>query len=405
MHRLRYFWLAIVLTSTCLALPAFAGRQERGGEVYMVGRCHSPAQAKEVMDRFGKTHSDQASWEARAATIRQGILDGAKLSPIPKDRKAPKVIRHSKKQMAGYTVENIAIQTLPGLWLAGNLYLPDGYDPSDASTSIPGMLCPHGHKQDKRFDEQVQARSAGFARMGCAVFAYDMIGYGETKQLKHELPQALRIQTWNSIRALDYLAALSGIDNDRLAITGGSGGGTQTFVLSAIDERIDLSMPCVMVSAYFFGGCICESGMPIHVRGDFETNNVEIAAAFAPKPMLLISNGKDWTQHNPTLAFPYIQKIYGYYDAKGKIENVHLKDEGHDYGLSKRASAYRFLAKHFELDLSAIQNSQGEIDESWYKEISREALSVFDQANPLPADALHQADEACKRLDDVIAGE
>lgn len=377
---------------------AFADRQEDDGVVLMVGQCYRPAQARAVLERLGETHRDRASWEARRQAIRRGILEGARLSPLPEDRGAMTVIRRDKKKMAGYTVENVAIQTLEGFWLCGNLYLPDGFD-AEASEPIPGVLCPHGHKKDKRYDEQVQARCAGFARMGCAVFAYDMVGYAETNQIPHKTDQALRLQTWNSIRALDFLSSLPKIDHDRLAVTGCSGGGTQTFILSAVDDRVDLSMPVCQVSAHFFGGCVCESGMPVHVHGEMETNNVEFAACFAPKPLLLVSNGRDWTQYTPSVELPYIQRIYGYYNAQANVENAHFAQEGHDYGPSKRAAAYRFIAKHFELDLSAVLNGKGEADESWYRALPAEQLRVFDEQHPRPANALTEPDEIARRLD------
>ncbi|MFN3165959.1 MAG: alpha/beta hydrolase family protein [Phycisphaeraceae bacterium] len=391
-------WCLAALMVSVVATPVSAGRQEKDGVVLMVGQCYRPDQAKAVLDRLGKTHHDRASWEARRHAIRRGILDGARLSPLPDDRGPMTVIRRDKKTLDGYSVENVAIETLEGFWLCGNLYLPEGFDP-EASGPVPGVLCPHGHKKDKRYDDQVQARSAAFARMGCVVFAYDMVGYAESNQIEHRTKEALRLQTWNSLRALDFLSTLPRIDNDRLAVTGCSGGGTQTFLLSAIDDRVDLSMPVCQVSAHFFGGCVCESGAPIHVHGDIETNNVEFAACFAPKPLLLVSNGRDWTKDTPTVELPYIRRIYGYYDARANVENAHFEKEGHDYGPSKRAAAYRFIAGHFELDLSAVLNEQGEIDESWYRALSADRLRVFNDENPRPAGALHSPDAIAQRLD------
>jgi dienelactone hydrolase len=138
-----------------------------------------------------------------------------------------------------------------------------------------------------------------------------MLGYEDSKQCSHDIVSSLKLQTINSIRALDFLLELPSIDKNRIGITGESGGGTQTFLLSALDSRIKVSVPAVMVSAHFFGGCQCESGMPIHKKGiDYQTNNVEIAALTAPRPMLMISDGADWTQNTPKVEFPFLQKIY-----------------------------------------------------------------------------------------------
>ncbi len=328
--------------------------------------------------------ASRTEWDARATKIRQNLLRGMDLLDVPPSPGTAPIVRHTRV-MDGYVIENVAFESLPGVYVTGNLYRPTA-----AYTSLPGILAPHGHgnNPDGRFRDQTQIRCAMMARMGAVVFTWDMIGHGESQQCRHNIDKALKLQTINSIRALDFLLAQPGVDAERIAATGESGGGTQTFILTAIDPRIKVSVPCVMVSAHFFGGCQCESGMPIHKKGTFQTNNVEIAALAAPRPMLLISNGKDWTKNNPAVEFPYIRDIYALYGSAGNTGNVHLPLEGHDYGPSKRKAAYDFLGMHLSLPWKAPQNAQGEVDESWIRVLDQKDLEVFDNGSRRPANYL-----------------
>jgi uncharacterized protein len=360
-----------------------------------VGDYQTEAEAKAQLKKFSNTYNTLEKWKQRAENIRQGILRGVELVNPPE--KTPlKPIIHSKRELNGYTVENVAFESLPGFFVTGNLYRPTGEGP------YAGILCPHGH-WDKpedlgRFRDDMQLRCATFARMGAVVFAYDMIGWtDDANQCSHHHPKAIKLQTWNSIRALDFLLTLDEIDPERVGITGASGGGTQTFLLTALDERIAVSIPTVMVSAHFFGGCVCESGMPIHRSVKHETNNVEIAALAAPRPMLVISDGDDWTKNTPNVEFPYIQNIYRLFGVESDVEYIHLPDEKHDYGISKRLSAYNFFVRHLGLSIANVAKENGTVDESGVVLVEKDKLRVFNDEHPRPAYAV-QGDEAVTAL-------
>lgn len=355
------------------------------------GAYFTEAQGKAFLEEH--TPASLNDWQHRAEQIRARIRGGMQLETMPaKPASAP--IVHSKKIMDGYTVENVAFESLPGFYVTGNLYRP-----LQPQKSYAGILSPHGHWDDPsgRFHEQMQKRCATLARMGAVVFAWDMIGYGDSKQCQHRIAKALKLQTINSVRALDYLLSLPGVDPDRIAVTGASGGGTQTFLLTALDPRIKVSVPCVMVSSHFFGGCTCESGMPIHKKGDFQTNNVEIAALAAPRPMLLISDGDDWTKNNPALEYPFMQKVYRLHEKENNVALVHLADEKHDYGPSKRKAMYPFMARYLKLNLEAVTGSDGNIDETPAKVLDQKDLEVFNESHPRPANAV-MGDEAVMKL-------
>ncbi|MBK8946243.1 MAG: acetylxylan esterase [Ignavibacteriae bacterium] len=347
-----------------------------------VGNYWTEDEANLKMKEFLSQWNDLKSWEERADKIRKNIIDGMKLNQMPKIIGNFNPIIRDAKIMDGYIVENIAIESFPGFYITGNLYKP--LNPKEKNAAI---LCPHGHTEEKRFKDVVQYRCAVLAKMGAIVFAYDMIGYGESTQINHKNSIALVMQTFNSKRVLEYLLSRNDVDSNRIGMTGESGGGTQTFILTAIDKRIKVSVPVVQVSAHFFGGCVCESGMPIHKNENFQTNNVEIAALTAPRPLMLISDGMDWTRNTPRIEYPYIQKVYSLYNAEHKVENVHFPAERHDYGYSKRTAAYIFLAYHLKLNERAVDFDKT-IDESFVKILPRKSLQVFNDENQRPSNAL-----------------
>ena len=347
------------------------------------------------MKKWASEWTTRQDWENRSEVIRKGIISGMKLDQMPNRDTPFNVIIHSIREMDGYIVENIAIESFPGFFITGNLYRPSSEAPFQKS---PGILSVHGHGPDLRFGESMQKRSAAFARMGAVVFAYDMIGYGDSKQVDHKIPIALSIQTYNSQRVIDYLISRPDVDPDRIGVTGESGGGTQTILITALDTRIKVSAPVVMVSAYFFGGCECESGMPIHKSQNHQTNNVEIAALAAPRPLLLVSDGGDWTKNTPRIEFPYVQKVYATYGAESRTDNVHLPGERHDYGKNKRAAVYNFFGHYLGLNAGRLPYEDG-FDESFVTLLSADELRVFNEKNPVPSNALQGDEAVLKYLD------
>ncbi len=357
-------------------------------DMLCVGHYWTENEANLKMKEFAAEWDDLSSWENRAAIIKKGIIEGMKLDQMPEITGNFNAQITNTRSFDGYIVENIRIESFPGFYVTGNLYRP-----VEAKGKKAAILSPHGHLKDKRLKEDVQYRSAVLARMGAIVFAYDMVGHGDSRQVtSHGMPIAMLLQTWNSKRVLEYLLSRPDVDADRIGITGGSGGATQTFILAAIDERIKVSVPCVQVSAHFFGGCICESGMPIHKSNRHQTNNVEIAALCAPRPMLLISNGNDWTRNTPRIEYPYIQKVYALYNSEHQVDNVHFPAEKHDYGYSKRAVMYNFFARHLNLNSGSVVWNPT-IQEDFVTILSEDQLRVYTDDNPMPAEAL-QGDEA-----------
>jgi sugar phosphate isomerase/epimerase len=338
------------------------------------------------LDRIAAQYKTVEEWEKRKKELKPCLLEALQLSHLPA-APASKPIITAQRKFDGYTVENIAIEILPGVWINGSLYKPLKY-----KGKIPVILNPDGHWEKQRYRPDCQYRCAALAKMGAMAFSYDLFAWGESllqfKIEDHRRSLAMTIQALGSIRILDYLLSLKDADTSRVAMTGGSGAGSHTVLMTALDDRIKVAAPVVSLSSYFYGGCPCESGMDIHSCGG-RTDNVEIAAMAAPRPQLIVSDGGDWTDRMPEHDFPYLQKMYSWYGKKENVVNVHLPEEKHDFGINKRTAVYEFMAKQLGLNLKAIQDATGKIDESKITIEPEQALYVFgDKGELLPAYAV-----------------
>lgn len=283
------------------------------------------------------------AWRDRAAHLREQMLVTLGLWPMfPRTPLNPQV--YGKVRREGYTIEKVVLETFPGFTLSGNLYRP-----AESNGKIPGLLCPHGHWNDGRVNPEVQQRCIRWAKLGCVVFMYDMVGYNDSKPFGHSfLNDRLRhwglslptLQTWNSIRALDWLISLPDVDVARIGCTGESGGGTQTFLLTALDDRIKVSAPVVMVSDTFQGGCVCENAAGLR----HGTDNVEFAAMCAPRPLFMVGATGDWTKMTMERAYPAIRGVYSLVGSTDRV-GAQVFDFPHNYNQTSRNAVYAAMGR------------------------------------------------------------
>jgi dienelactone hydrolase len=357
-----------------------------------------------------KVPPSKEAWEKRRKELREQVLVALGLWPMPEKTALHPVI-HGKIDRDDYTIEKVFFASYPGHYVSGNLYRPKqsgGRKPPEIKH--PAVLSPHGHWQNGRFYERgdkeareqidkgaektmegarypLQARCAQLARMGCVVFHYDMVGNADSQQIPHRqgfldaeaelrLQSFMGLQTWNSIRALDFLSSLPDVDPTRIGVTGASGGGTQTFILCAVDDRPAAAFPAVMVSTAMQGGCICENCS--YLRQD--TGNIELAALFAPKP-LGMSGADDWTKEIETKGLPDLKALYKLYGAEDKVMAKCFPQFEHNYNQVSRELMYNWFNKHLQL---------GQLEpvvEKPFEPVPPKELSVYDDQHPRPQDA------------------
>ena len=410
---------ALLLVLCLGSFPAFAA----GPRVLPEGQLPQDQRLQPLQDLNGyfpfTVSPTPQAWHLRAEQIRRQMLVSQGLWPLPKKTPLKPVI-HSLLDQGDYTIEKAYFESFPGFYVTGSLYRP-----KHGTGKKPAVLCPHGHWSQGRFYDNdlaavkteieqeaeasiesgrspLQSRCVQLARLGCVVFHYDMIGYADCQQISFDLahrfatqrpemnaaenwglfsPQAesqlqsvMGLQTYNSIRAIDFVSQLEDVDPSRIGVTGASGGGTQTFMVSALDPRVTASMPCVMVSTAMQGGCTCENSSCLRVG----MGNIHFAAMFAPKPLGLTA-ADDWTKEMVTKGFPELQQ---HFQMLGAADNLMLHSRvefGHNYNLPSRQAMYAWFNEHLQL------GSKQPTQEGEFPRLSSAEMTVWDAAHPQPA--------------------
>ena len=367
---------ASILVVACTVLSASPSRDQQAAS------SNTPRYRTLDDKLIARPPASLAEWQRRATYLREHILASAGLLPMPEK---PPLRAHvfGERRHGDYSVHKVYFESLPGFYVTGNLYRPTGAGP------FPAILSPHGHWPYGRLENtpvaSVPGRAINLAQQGFVVFSYDMIGYNDSSRLTHTFGgkrEALwglslaGLQLWNSIRSVDFLESLPEVDRNRIGATGASGGGTQTFLLAAVDERIKVAAPVNMISLHFQGGCLCENLPGLRLG----TNNVELAAAIAPRPLLMVSATGDWTKDTMQVEYPAMRAFYALFDAESRVHAVQF-DAPHNYNRDSREAMYAWMArwlKHAPAD--------GRVAERNFRPDPLPDLLVF-HGRPLPEDA------------------
>ncbi|HAD57997.1 MAG TPA: hypothetical protein DCG12_01955 [Planctomycetaceae bacterium] len=406
--------MRVVLLFVCLSAVAFATDPT---DVYPAGKVPPDSRLSELrtLNSYFPFHKVETKeeWQTRQAEIRRRLLVSQGLWPEP--TKAPlNAVIHSTVRFGDYTVDCVYFESIPGHYVTGSLYRPRGQGP------FPAVLCPHGHWRDARFYDageeaaqklidsggeelmsaarnHIQARCVQLARMGCVAFFYDMTGNCDSIQLPHRpdssdhldtaqdwgfmgvqaelrLQNMMGLQTWNSVRSIDFLASLPEVDPERIGVTGASGGGTQSMIIAAIDDQIAAAMPCVMVSTAMQGGCSCENAALMRIG----MGNVDIAAAVAPRPLGLTA-ADDWTKELQTKGYPDLKNLYDMLGHEDRLTAAFHIQFPHNYNLVNRRHMYEFFNRHFGL------GHKTPFQEQDFVRHSRRTLSVWNEDHPAPS--------------------
>jgi dienelactone hydrolase len=310
-------------------------------------------------------------WTAKAAQLREHLLNDVVFHGWPREwvLAAPKfedlgLIAGGK----GYRLRKLRYEIVPGFQSVALLY-----EPENLQGKVPAIVNVNGHVGPPgKSVEYKQKRCINFARRGIMALNLEWLAFGELAHPEndHSFGAHLDLVGANGLglfylemrKGLDYLTGLSSVDPNRLGVTGLSGGGWQTIVLSALDPRVLVSVPVAGYSA---------TSTKVEVRrfgdlGDFEQNSTDLfagqdythlTAMRAPRPTLLINNAEDDCCFRGPLVkariFDAIRPFFKLYDKEGNFSYHENSDPGtHNYQLDNRLAAYRFFSEHFGLPVT-----------------------------------------------------
>lgn len=346
-------------------------------------------EARRITGLAGAELASKDDWEPVREQRRREMRDMLGLDPLPP--KTPLNVRISGViDKPEYTIEKVAFESLPGVYVTASLYLPKKRDgPVPAVIYVSGhAFSPHGAKT------YYQRHPIAFARHGYVSMILDPIQIAETFALHHGILNnemyewyslgytPAGVEVWNVIRALDYLETRPEVDKDRFGITGRSGGAAMSWFAAAVDPRIKVVAPVMGISTY--AANVAENTQRLHCDCMFAVNGyrhdlLHQGGLIAPRPLYMMHGKQD--RLFPVPGYEEFEKrvgaLYASYGASEKFRNL-VVDTGHQDSDLLRGEAIHW----FDRWLKAIPRRTLDLE---YSDLPTKDLAVFDETPPKDA--------------------
>ena len=273
-----------------------------------------------------------------------------------------------------FIVEKLHFQSLPGLYVTGNLYLP-----SVRAKKLPGVLYVCGHGRVKKNGvsygnkTHYQHHGAWFARNGYVCLTIDTIQLGEIEGYHHGTHSGKMlwwmsrgytpagVEAWNGIRAIDYLLTRPEVDGSRIGVTGRSGGGAYSWWITALDERVKVSVPVAGITSlrnHIIDGCIEGHCDCMFMVNSSQWDFAEVAALVAPRKLLISNTDNDiiFPLDGVVDVYNKTRRIYKLLGVENNI-GLHVTDGGHSDTQPLRMGAFHWFNKHLKGESSLVKTT------------------------------------------------
>jgi dienelactone hydrolase len=325
-------------------------------------------------------------WKQQQPELRRQLSEMLGLYPMPERTPlAPVVTKTIRKEL--YTVENLHFQSMPGLYVTANLYIPN-----HVQEPLPAILyvCGHAHAKEGgiSFGNKTAYQHHGiwFAKHGFVCLTIDTIQLGEIEGLHHGTYREGRwwwnsrgytpagVEAWNGMRALDYLQTRPEVDPNRLGITGRSGGGVYSWWVAALDERIKAAVPVAgitdlhnyVIDGAVEGHCDCMFMVNTH-RWDYPI----IASLVAPRALLIANSDKDsiFPLDGVVRTHRQVQQVYSKLGVEDRV-GLLITEGPHKDTQDLQVPSFRWFQKW-------LKDSDALIETAAQKEFKPSELRVF----------------------------